>query len=146
MQWIDRSHLLGIHNTNPKVSHNNLPKLIERFKRRQMMSWRALIYGGKNLQESSSKLHLSLFIYCQEQRNMDKYWFYPILLCKPQRVVVYIVANKSARIIWCCHLISHLRQWFCYLLNWKRSLHQETRKIEPTNIQTYAILISKHGL
>lgn len=55
---------------------------------------------------------------------MNEEWLCPILFCKAKGVIVNIVANKSACIIWGNHLITLLCQCSCNLLNRNWSLRE----------------------
>lgn len=100
------------------------------WERLQEIGVEGLIYRGKYLQQRSSELHLSFLVYSQEERNMYKERLDPIMLRKAQRMIVYVIANKSTRIIWDRHFVPHFRQRLRHLLDWKRGLHPINSKME----------------
>lgn len=84
--------------------------------------------GSEYFQKGSNKLHLGFLVDCQKKRNMYKKRLDAMLFCKPEWMIVNIVAHKSASIIWWYHQVSHFCQGFGNLIHWKRSLHFINKK------------------
>ena len=58
-----------------------------------------LVQGSKSFEEGTSEMHLDLLVDCREEGHMYKQRLDALLLCKPERVVVHIVAYESPSII-----------------------------------------------
>lgn len=87
-----------------------------------------LTCGSNGLQKGSCKFHLSFFINSRKERNMDKKRFMTLLFCKPERVIIHIIAHKPSCIVGFRHVIVFIFQQLQDCLNGATSLQEQNGK------------------
>jgi hypothetical protein len=67
-----------------------------------------LVQASESFKDGTSEMHLDQLVDCREEGHMYKQRLDTMLLCKPERVVVHIVAYETPSIVRKHHVVACL--------------------------------------